>query len=95
MRSEGMWPGMAGIALVLAVAGGIVAVSRRFVPRPTAGTVQVVGRLSLSPKHSVYTLRVGRRLLLLGTGPQGPPSLIAELDDVPEAAPAPQQEEES
>ena len=86
---------MAGIALVLAVFGGIAAVARRFVPRPTTGSVNVVGRISLSPKHSVYLLRVGRRMLLVGAGPQGPPSLITELDEVPENLPDHRQEDES
>ena len=40
-----------------------------------------VSRVSLSPKHSVYLLRAGRRLLLVGAGPQGAPALISELDD--------------
>jgi flagellar protein FliO/FliZ len=95
MSTDGWLPGMAGIALALAVVGGLAAVARRFAPRPTAGTVQVVGRVSLSPKHSVYMLRVGRRVLLLGAGPQGPPSLITELEDVPKSSPAARQEDES
>jgi flagellar protein FliO/FliZ len=95
MSTDGWLPGMAGIALALAVVGGLATAARRFAPRPTAGTVQVVGRVSLSPKHSVYMLRVGRRVLLLGAGPQGPPSLITELEDVPESSPAARQEDES
>ena len=43
--------------------------------------MQVVGRVSLSTRHTVYMLRVGRRVLLVGAGPQGSPSLISELDD--------------
>ena len=69
--SDGWWPGMAGLALVLAVGGGIAVAARRFGPRAAAGAVQVVGRVSLSPKHSVYLLRVGRRVLLVGAGPAG------------------------
>jgi flagellar protein FliO/FliZ len=95
MSTEGWLPAMAGIALSLAVVGGLAAAARRFAPRPAAGTVQVVGRVSLSPKHSVYMLRVGRRVLLLGAGPQGPPSLITELEDIPESSPAARQEDES
>ena len=90
---EGWWPGMAGIALALAAVGGIAAVARRFAPRPPTGTVQVVGRVSLSPKHSVFMLRVGRRTLLVGAGPQGPPALITELEEVPEGPHAPHQED--
>jgi len=84
---DSSWWGMAGITLALAVCGGTYAVCRRFLPQSAAGAVQVVSRVSLSPKHSVYMLRIGRRVLLVGTGPQGAPSLIAELDDLPGVEP--------
>ena len=75
---------MACLALLLAGGGGVAVALRRFGPRAAAaGAVQVVGRVSLSPKHSVYLLRVDRRVMVIGTGPQGPPSLIAELDELP------------
>jgi hypothetical protein len=80
---DSSWWGMAGITLALAVCGGTYAVCRRFLPQSAAGAVQVVSRVSLSPKHSVTMLRIGRRVLLVGTGPQAAPSLIAELDDLP------------
>jgi flagellar biogenesis protein FliO len=86
---------MACLALVLVACGGVAVLVRRMAPRATAGAVQVVGRVGLSPKHSVYLLRVGRRVLVLGAGPQGPPALIAELDDIPEDPPAAQQGAES
>ena len=89
------WSGMACLALVLVACGGVAVLIRRMAPRATAGAVQVVGRVGLSPKHSVYLLRVGRRILVLGAGPQGPPALIAELDDIPEDPPAAQQGAES
>ena len=41
----------------------------------------MVGRTSLSPKQTVYLLRVGDRVLIVGAGPQGPPSLLGELTD--------------
>ncbi len=86
---------MAGIAVILAIGGGITVVARRFAPRSATGAVQVVGRVSLSPKHSVYLLRVGRKVLLVGAGPQGPPSLISELDDIPDRPPGPHQEDDT
>ena len=58
----------------------------RFSPQGPAGVIRVVSRVSLSPKHSVYLLRVGRRVLLVGAGPQGAPSLISELDDLPRSS---------
>ena len=94
MGSDGWRPGWAGIALTLAVCGGLAAAARRFRPAAATGSVQVVGRVSLSPRHSVYLLRVGRRVLLVGAGPQGPPALISELDDLPEVPPSPPRGEE-
>ena len=80
---------MVGITLALAVCGGTIAVGRRFLPQGAGVGMQVVGRVSLSPKHTVYLLRVGRRVLLVGAGPQGSPSLISELDDLAENEPEP------
>ncbi len=73
--------GMIGVTLVLAIGGGVAAVARRRSPQFSAAAVAVAGRVHLSPKHTVYLLRVGRRSLLVGTGPQGAPALIAELDE--------------
>jgi flagellar biogenesis protein FliO len=75
---------MIGITLALAVCGGIIAAGRRFLPQGAGGGVKVIGRVSLSPKHSVYLLEVGRRRILVGAGPQGAPALISELDDFAE-----------
>jgi len=85
---------MIGITLALAICGGAVSVGRRFLPQVAGGGLQVVGRLSLSPKHTVYLLRVGGRVLLVGAGPQGAPALISELDDLAEVAPDPPRGEE-
>jgi flagellar biogenesis protein FliO len=82
------WWGMAGITLTLAICGGVYAACRRLLPQNAAGSVQVVSRVSLSPKHTVYVLRIGRRALLVGAGPQGAPALITELDDFPDAEPS-------
>jgi Flagellar biosynthesis protein, FliO len=84
--SDGWWSGMAFVALML-VCGGAAVVARRLGPRASSSAVQVVGRVSLSPKHSVYLLRVGRRQFLVGAGPQGPPALISELDEVSQLSP--------
>jgi flagellar biogenesis protein FliO len=90
-KSDGWWFGTAGIALALALFGGISMASRRLLPRAgSGGLLGVVGRASLSPKHTVYLLRVGERVLILGTGPQGSPTLLGELpgpDDLPRFAP--------
>jgi flagellar biogenesis protein FliO len=86
--SESWYLGMAVIALVLALGGGLAAAARRLSPRSGAAGLQVVSRVSLSPKHSVYLLRAGTRVLLVGTGPQGAPALISELDEIPTLEPA-------
>jgi hypothetical protein len=78
----GWWLGTAGIALVLALCGGISLVARRCWPQlHTGGLLRVVGRASLSSKHTVHLLSVGNRVLIVGTGPQGAPSLLGELTD--------------
>jgi flagellar biogenesis protein FliO len=86
---------MALLALVLAVGGGVAVAARRMGTRGPAGAIQVVGRVGLSPRHSVYLLRVGRRVLVVGAGPQGPPALITELVDEPHEPPTPQRGAES
>ncbi len=83
---DGWWLGMGGMALALAICGAIGIAARRFSPRVANGAIQVVGRVSLSPKHTVYLLRVGQRVLLIGAGPQGAPALLGELDELPEAS---------
>jgi hypothetical protein len=79
---------MAGIAILLALGGGIAAAMRRFAPVNGVHGLQVISRVGLSPKHTVYLLRAGGRVLLVGTGPQGAPALITELDDLPQIEPA-------
>jgi hypothetical protein len=86
--SDAWYLALASVAVVLAAAGGLAVAARRFNPRPGAGALHVVSRVSLSPKHTVYLLRAGGRVLLVGTGPQGAPALISELDDISAIAPA-------
>jgi hypothetical protein len=93
--SDGWFVGITGITLALAICGGVVAAARHFSSRGSAGEIQVVARTSLSPKHTVYLLRVGRRSLLVGAGPQGTPSLICELDDLAEIESHPRQGEDA
>lgn len=80
--SSGWWWSTAGAASILALAGWASFAGRKFLPKTVANTrgVKVVGRTSLSPKHSVYLLQVGERVLIVGTGPQGAPSLLGELN---------------
>ena len=85
--SDSLSLAMIGITLALAICGGLIVAGRRFLPQGAGVGMQVVGRVSLSPKHTVYLLRVGQRVLLVGAGPQGSPSLISELDDLAEIEP--------
>ena len=75
---------MIGITVTLAICGVGIAAGRHFMPQGAGGGMKVIGRVSLSPKHSVYLLEVGRRRILVGAGPQGAPALISELDDFAE-----------
>jgi flagellar biogenesis protein FliO len=77
----GWWMGPAGIAAALAAFGGVSLASRRFLPTADSGPIRVVGRTSLSGKHSACLLRVGDRVLIVGLGPQGPPSTLGEITD--------------
>lgn len=82
--SNSWWLGTAGVALALAVCGWASVGARKYLPKAVGAgstTVRVVGRTSLSPKHSVYLLEVGGRVLIVGAGPQGSPSLLGELTE--------------
>jgi flagellar biogenesis protein FliO len=70
----------------LAAFGGVSLASKRFLPVSQSGPIQVVGRSSLSTKHSACLLRVGDRVLIIGIGPQGPPSTLGEITDPVELA---------
>ena len=95
-RGSDAWTmGMVGVTLVLAVCGGLIAAGRRLMPSGAGAAMQVVGRVSLSPKHAVFMLRVGQRVLLVGVGPQGAPALISELDGLAEIEPEPPRGEQA
>lgn len=77
------WFGSGGVALALAGAGWASVAARKHRPGQTPTGVaglKVVGRTSLSPRHQIYLLKAGDRVLIVGTGPQGAPSLLGELD---------------
>jgi|GEM_PF-1011381 len=82
-RSElttGWWFGTGGIAIALAVCGGLSLAARKYLPgRDPSTLLRVIARTHLSSKHSVYLLEVGDRVLIVGTGAQGAPSLLGEL----------------
>ncbi len=79
--SSDHWPATLAVVLALVLLGAIGLASRKFRPATERGPLQVVGRAALSPKHAVYLLRVGDRVLIVGAGTQGPPALLGELND--------------
>jgi len=79
--SQGWWLGTAAALVVLAGAGALCLAARGKAAGATASRLQVLGRVHLPPRHALFLVRAGRRTLLIGTGPQGAPSLLGELDD--------------
>jgi flagellar biogenesis protein FliO len=77
--ASGWWVSSAGIALVLAICGVVCLVAKKHWPRESVGLLQVIGRVSLSPRQSIVLVRAGKRVLLIGTGTSGAPSLLGEL----------------
>jgi flagellar biogenesis protein FliO len=55
-------------------------------PTRDVGPLEVLGRASLSPRQAVTLVRVGDRVLILGTGPQGAPTHLGEVTDPAELA---------
>jgi hypothetical protein len=85
--SGAWWLGSAGITLILAVCGAICVAARRHWTQEPLDSLRVVGRVSLSSRHSVFLVRAGERVLLIGTGSQGAPSLLGELTETARATP--------
>ncbi len=85
--AHGWWLGTAVVAIALAACGWGSVAARRFRPIAKLGIggtnapLRIVGRASLSPRHAVFLLETGGRVLIVGTGPQAAPSLLGELTD--------------
>jgi flagellar biogenesis protein FliO len=75
----GFWLG-----LVIALICGLVALARKVLPKSAAWgqsqTAELVGRTYLEPKRSVYLLKVGNRVLVVGSAENGLSSL-GEITD--------------
>jgi Flagellar biosynthesis protein, FliO len=80
------WWGIAALGIAIAICAVVFLAARQFMPQGANGTLRVLGRVSLSAKHDLYLLQCGQRLILVGTGPQGAPSFISELDGAAEFA---------
>ena len=61
---------------------------RGFGTQSRLGAVRVIQRIALEPRRSLYLVRAGSRVLLIGISEGGGPQLLAELDPetVPEEA---------
>ncbi len=72
---------LAGVCLL---AWGLLRVlARRGWGRPFAragSLVEVIERVPLDARRALYVVRAGGRVLLVGVGESGAPSLVAELD---------------
>ena len=84
--SQGWWTGTLAMVVILGAAGVLCIAARRQAEGANGARLKVVGRVSLPPKHAVFLVKAGGRTLLIGTGPQGAPSLLGELDDDEAAA---------
>jgi len=81
--TSGFWLSSAGIVVAIAAFGAFSLGAKKLRPGADSGpfSLKVVGRTSLSPKHTVYLLKAGNRVLIVGAGGQGPPSLLGELNE--------------
>jgi flagellar biogenesis protein FliO len=59
---------------------------RGFGMRSDTGIVRVIQRVALEPRRTLYLIRAGSRVLLIGISESGGPQLLAELD--PKEVPA-------
>lgn len=79
--SQGWWTGTVAMVVILGAAGALCIAARRQADGATGARLKVVGRVALPPKHAVFMVKAGGRTLLIGTGPQGAPALLGELED--------------
>lgn len=89
VRIPGLNPGqvfkvLAGLGVVLAVVGALAWGARRLLPGIRYGGrlsgLEVLGRIPVGPKHSLVLARFGRRLLVIGAGPEGLSTLCQSED---------------
>lgn len=92
--SGGMWASVLRTVLALAVVAALIFglrfLLRRFGTgrhgRGTSAPISVLGRTCVSARQQVLLIRVGRRLVLVGSGPEGmtPLTEIRDADEVAE-----------
>jgi flagellar biogenesis protein FliO len=77
--SGGWWLGTLGVVAALGAFAALSLAGRRGRLAGDSAALKVVGRVALGPRQSAVLLRAGDRVLILGVGPQGAPSLLGEL----------------
>jgi flagellar biogenesis protein FliO len=77
--TSGWWLSSAVVAALLAVCGAICVGARKHWPQSSTVALRIVGRTSLSPRHSIVLVQAGPRTLMIGLGPQAAPTLLGEL----------------
>ena len=80
--------GLVSLAVVLGLVGAVYWLTRKLVPSFRASdssVVRVVARSSISPRHNVALLRVGRRFVLVGVSGDRM-SALSEITDADEVA---------
>jgi flagellar biogenesis protein FliO len=87
--SQAWWLGTTVMILALGGAGALCMAARKQGSHGATVKLQIVGRVHLPPRHAVFAVKAGGRTLLIGTGPQGGPTLLGELDDEPAETLAP------
>ncbi len=82
---EGWWRTIGALALVVALIFAVRLAMRRLGPSGAAtrgaDVVRVVWRKNLTPRHQLFLLRMGGRVLLVGAGPGGMDVLMQTSDE--------------
>jgi flagellar biosynthetic protein FliO len=83
-RPGSVAPVMGATVALLAVAGGAAWLARKGAAPGARGTgqgIEVVGRAAVGPRQGVVVVKVAGERLVLGVGGQGPPTLLARIDE--------------
>jgi flagellar biogenesis protein FliO len=82
--SGAWWTTLSGLAIVLAIVGGLAWLARKHLPQVVRGlpptVFEVLGRKTIEPRAVVHLVRCGNRILLLGCTPAGLTTLT-QFDD--------------
>lgn len=84
---SGGWEAWGQLLLAMAIVVGLIFALGWLVKRlgggkavSGGGALRLVARANLSPKHQIFLVRLGKRLVLLGAGPQGLATLSEVID---------------